>query len=188
MAWLRLTISLHAQRLRIAAQQNRVVNARELDRWIHAHTADQIRLANNARVVLNRIKKQNPRGRGRGSAVIVHRYTKLKDDRAPKRGSISGYMQYVAERRASGDFQRVRPMEASKALSAEWRALSPDEQKVSDSVLPSLHLYISTISLTLTPNLFSQKYNDLASPLRAKFIEDFKRTYPTSRGSRKAKT
>ena len=81
-----------------------------------------IRKANNARLLLKR----------RG----VHgRWLKLQDDRQVK-GTMTAYLFFFVDRRASGDFAHISVQEATKRIAQEWKDLSTEEKQVSDIKYP----------------------------------------------------
>ncbi|KAI9761395.1 MAG: pre-mRNA processing RNA-helicase [Chaenotheca gracillima] len=97
------------------ASQNKVANAARYKEWLKSFSPDQIRIANNARLLLKR----------RGAAKT---YRPLKDDRLVK-GATSSYLQYSIERRRSGDFQGLKISDASKRIGAEWKSMSAAEKE-----------------------------------------------------------
>jgi len=119
---------LHAKQ--VGKHYNHIANERtaarraEYQAWIHSHTPDQIRVANNARAVLRRKLK------GTLKATKYPAYTsKLVDDRAAKKPT-SSFLVFLKERFASGDFKSINVVEAAKLIGNEWKALSANEKKV----------------------------------------------------------
>lgn len=99
------------------ANQNKVANTIALKQWTEAHTPEEIRRANNARLQLKR-KTGKPRG-----------YTPLKDDRIPK-AVTQPYFMFAADRWASGDFKGVKVTDSGTIIRKEFNALSDIERKV----------------------------------------------------------
>ena len=124
LVWTLLTC---AQSLNQTAINNRLLNQRQYSDWIRAHSPDQVRLANNARVRLNRLSSQ----RHSGSKIrFTKRHPLLKDDRQLKR-PLSGFMQYMADRWATGEFAGVPTPDVSRQVGREWKELGEAEKKVS---------------------------------------------------------
>jgi hypothetical protein len=98
--------------------------------WIESHTPDEIRAANRARAALRRRHKQNS-GKGYPSHT-----SKIHDERAVKR-TLSPYMQFSMDRRASGDFKAIGLGDSSKLIGQEWKALSEAEKQVCFQILQS---------------------------------------------------
>ncbi|KAF2653909.1 hypothetical protein K491DRAFT_717649 [Lophiostoma macrostomum CBS 122681] len=89
--------------------------------WVHSHTPDQIRVANNARHQL-KIKLAGKRAKRPA-------YTRpIEDDRYVKQPA-NAYARFLKERWASGDFKSMTVGTASKLLTDEWKALSAGEKK-----------------------------------------------------------
>ena len=88
-----------------------------LRNWVNSHTPEQIRLANNARVLLKKMT-----GRSYGN--------QLQDDRIPKRVR-SEMALFAQDRWASGDLKGVKVTDAAKLLRREFLELSEVERKVS---------------------------------------------------------
>ncbi|EPE31573.1 HMG-box [Glarea lozoyensis ATCC 20868] len=99
------------------ANEAKSANLVEYKKWVQSFTPDQIRLANNARRMLNkRISKPT-------RLVLIH------DDRIPKRPANANGL-FLKDRYASGDFKGIPMGESMKLVMAEWAALPPAEKKV----------------------------------------------------------
>ena len=77
---------------------------------------------------MNRISKE-PKPAGSKIKLVGHASQLLKDSRAPKKEDTP-YIAYGRERWASGDFKDVRAVDASRSISKEWNAMSPDAKRV----------------------------------------------------------
>lgn len=80
---------------------------------------------------LNRLSAQR---HGKSNQRVTRRFPLLRDDRQLKR-PVSGYIQFVADRWATGEFKNTTPAAAASQISRDWKALSESERKVSDSMI-----------------------------------------------------
>lgn len=110
------------------ALQNAKANTDTMKKWIETHTPLEVEVANNARRSLNRIAKE-PKPAGSRNKLVAHSFYLLKDDRRLKRPS-QPYINFVAERWASGDMKDVPLKDAAKSLAAEWKQLSDGRKQV----------------------------------------------------------
>lgn len=99
-----------------------MANTIALKEWTESHTPEQIRLANNARLLLKR-----KTGKTRS-------YSPLKDSRIPKR-AVSGFVLFAADRWASGDFKGVKVGDSAPIIRREYLALSDVDRKVGASTV-----------------------------------------------------
>jgi hypothetical protein len=88
--------------------------------WVHSHTPDEIRIANNARIQLRRQFKDRVSPRG---------LRKIEDDRAPKRPALA-YATFFGDRSVSPDFKTIKVSDRAKLIAQEWKALNAGEKKV----------------------------------------------------------
>ncbi len=102
------------------ANQNKVANEAAYKKWVLSHTVDEIRLANNARMLLKRRLKR-PRA-----------FTPIKDDRLVKRPA-TGYANFFKDRVTSGDLRHMTLAARSRLVAQEWRDLNSSEKKVSNN-------------------------------------------------------
>jgi hypothetical protein len=102
------------------ANEKTAARRAEYQAWIHSHTPEQIRLANNAR---NQLRKKLPDQKSRPAHTA-----KLHDDRAVKK--LSAYNLFLRVRHATGDFKGIKPKEATGLIASEWKSLSAGEKKV----------------------------------------------------------
>lgn len=109
------------QQLKKRAEENKLQNAAIHKAWVESHTVDEIRAANNARHLLKR-KFNYPKS---GARVKL-----IKDDRLPRR-ITPAWPYYVKARWASGDLGNMTAVEASRAISVEWKKMSDAEKEVS---------------------------------------------------------
>lgn len=106
------------------ANEKNVARQTELQAWIHSHTPDQIRIANNARALL-RVKL----ARTLKSKKYPAHTGKLPDDRHVK-PALSPYVLFSKERWGSGDFKSIKITDATKLIANEWKSLSASEKTV----------------------------------------------------------
>ena len=106
----------YTQQYNHKANANKTANQALLKDWINSHTAEQIRLANNARTLLKKLTGKY--------------YLPIQDERNPKRGR-SAVALFVQDRWASGDFKGLNTIDASKLIHNEYLELSKSEQQVS---------------------------------------------------------
>ncbi|KAL9053457.1 MAG: hypothetical protein Q9162_004760 [Coniocarpon cinnabarinum] len=140
------------------AINNRALNTRTYSDWVRSHTPDQIRLANNARARLNRLAGQ----RHSTGYRFTKRYTLLKDDRQLKRPK-SGFMQFMADRWATGEFAGVKVQEASKTMTQDWKNLSESDRKqYNDDAFARKEVYL-TESAELYPSIAEKQQRDRAA-------------------------
>lgn len=99
------------------ANSNKAENETLLRDWVKSYTPEQIRLANNARVLLKKLT-----GKSYGH--------QLQDDRIPKR-LRSEMALFAQDRWASGDLKGVKLTDAAKLLRSEFLELPEGERKVS---------------------------------------------------------
>ncbi|KAF2018820.1 hypothetical protein BU24DRAFT_418374 [Aaosphaeria arxii CBS 175.79] len=102
------------------ANQQTETNRAEYRKWVHSHSPNDIRLANNARLALQK--------KLAGKVKSLSPFAKIEDDRAPKR-SAHPFLRFMQERQASGDFKDIKFTDASTLISKEWAALSASEKK-----------------------------------------------------------
>ncbi|EPQ62655.1 BgtA-21001 [Blumeria graminis f. sp. tritici] len=108
--------SAELEQYRKTAAQNKATNFATLNAWLSHYTPDQIRIANNARRVLNRKY---------GRKIPLAR---IQDPRLPKR-PLGVYVCFVKERFDSGQLVGVPFLTASKMLASEFHALAPAHRK-----------------------------------------------------------
>lgn len=111
-----MATDISSQEYNHKANQNKTENSAAFKKWIESHTPEQIRIANNARMLL---KKRT--GKSHGPA--------LPDERLPKRAR-SDFILFAQERWASGDLKGVKVTDASTLLRKEFLALPESERKV----------------------------------------------------------
>jgi hypothetical protein len=140
------------QRYNHIANRNTVDNANTLKTWIESHTVDQIRLANNARLLLNR-------------KIGKTKHYHLKDDRAPKR-PVTSYSRFVRDRWATGDFKGITLADSSQIINRDWSALSDVARKVS-----SYHSLSSTDLMNL------KEYEAAAELDRQRYKTEYRTVY-----------
>jgi hypothetical protein len=105
------------QRLNHTANENKAANEVALKKWVATHTPDEIRIANNARLALRKLKgKQVPRP--------------IPDDRQPRR-PVHALLFFIKDRYASGDFSNLKARDSMGLIAKEWKALAPAQRKVS---------------------------------------------------------
>ena len=94
-----------------------MTNGSKYREWILTYSPAEINDANKARKALkSRLKSSS--------------FPKLHDERLVT-GPRTAYVNFSAQRHRSGDFAGMSITEASKLISAEWRALSESDKKVS---------------------------------------------------------
>lgn len=108
--------SADLEQYRKTAVKNQATNYATLNAWLSNYTPDQIRIANNARRVLN--KKY-------GRKIPLAR---IQDPRLPKK-PLGIYVCFVKERFESGQLAGVPFLTASKMLASEFHALAPTQRK-----------------------------------------------------------
>lgn len=99
-----------------------MANAAALKEFIESHTPEQIRLANNARLLLKKLT-----GKARG--------LQLQDSRIPKR-TRSPLAIFTQDRWATGDLKGVALVDATRIVRKEFDELSATERKVSAAPTP----------------------------------------------------
>ncbi|SMR44613.1 unnamed protein product [Zymoseptoria tritici ST99CH_3D1] len=112
---------------RTAAEASRA----EYKRWVESHSAEEIRLANNARQQLD---KKYRTDKGKQSAWPL-----IKDERAVTR-PVSAYLHFSNNRQASGDFRNIPVTERVALIAKEWKELSESEKKKYQ------HLYVQDLA------------------------------------------
>ncbi|KAI1383193.1 uncharacterized protein F4822DRAFT_419589 [Hypoxylon trugodes] len=114
--------SSELQRYADVAEQNKRNNSVAYKAWLESHKPQQISSAINARYQLK--KKYNV---PKGQIKTIH------DDRLPKR-PLTSYVLYAKARWASGDFANRPIIEATQAISHEWKSLSSTERQAYDDL------------------------------------------------------
>ncbi|KAK1769779.1 hypothetical protein QBC33DRAFT_531956 [Phialemonium atrogriseum] len=121
--------SSEVEHLQATANQNKLANDAAYKSWVESHSPEEIADANRARKRLKRDFKATSKGL-------------IKDERQPKR-SLSSYLLFVKSRWQSGDLTGQHPVEASKSMSGEWKALSDAErQPFIDGALLDMNRYV----------------------------------------------
>ncbi|KAF4636938.1 hypothetical protein G7Y89_g1145 [Cudoniella acicularis] len=101
------------------ANANKAANDAAFKEWLAGYTPDEIRSANNARVLLRRkLQGKKPQ----------RAYPTLADDRLVKR-SPGAFGLYVSHRMKSGDFKGVDAPARFKLMAQEWKELAPSAKK-----------------------------------------------------------
>ena len=98
------------------ANANKAANQTLLKEWVNSHTAEQIRVANNARTLLKKLTGKY--------------YVPIQDERIPKR-CLTPLAIFIKDRWASGDFKGLKTMDAAKLIRDEFLELPKSEQQVS---------------------------------------------------------
>jgi hypothetical protein len=105
------------------ANQNKAKNEQAYKRWVQSHSPLEIKLANNARRLLNKQAK---------AANKKKHINAIKDDRHVK-SAIGPYTYFYIDRNASGDLNGMTVAERGKLVGREWKALSAAQRKVSEA-------------------------------------------------------
>ncbi|SZF00217.1 unnamed protein product [Blumeria hordei] len=122
------------------AAKNKATNFATLNAWLSHYTPDQIRIANNARRVLNRKY---------GRKIPLAR---IQDPRLPKR-PLGTYVCFVKERFESGQLVGVPFLTASKMLASEFHALTPaHRKKLEDTARIHRQRYIQEFKIAFKRN------------------------------------
>ncbi|KAF2667577.1 hypothetical protein BT63DRAFT_456879 [Microthyrium microscopicum] len=109
------------------AQHNKKENELDSANWILQYTPEQIKEANSARKLLRRrVVQAYPKRKAPTTRNIL--YSKLKDDRQPKR-PLSAWTMYLVERRSGEAFASSTTTEALKLIAKEWKEMSVAEKK-----------------------------------------------------------
>lgn len=106
------------------ATENAQANEAAYKKWVESFSPDEIRVANNARIQLKKLDSADA-----SSRTKQHRYTRIKDHRAPARPR-SAYSLFLQERHASGDFKGISITDAATQVSREFKDLSISDKKV----------------------------------------------------------
>ncbi|ORY06490.1 hypothetical protein BCR34DRAFT_490048 [Clohesyomyces aquaticus] len=148
------------------ANERAVAAQAEYKRWVLSHTPDEIRIANNARLLLRRKLKAAPRA---GKRLHPPNTTKIQDDRQVKR-PLTAYTRFMVERMATGDLKSIGLAQSAKLVANEWKALSASEKKVS--------LYSNSTGHDLQ-NLLTheQKYEDATDAEKQVYLREKEKTY-----------
>jgi hypothetical protein len=117
-------LTLLPQHYNHLANERSAAKRAEYDAWIHTHTPEQIRIANNARSNLKRRLAA-----GQPVKVRSQNLRKLEDDRQVK-APANGWIRFSTERRSSGDFKSISVTDSMKLIAEEWKALSAGEKEV----------------------------------------------------------
>ncbi|TKA77468.1 hypothetical protein B0A49_02351 [Cryomyces minteri] len=106
------------------ANERKAAMEAEYKTWVESHTPDRIRIANNARRHILRLRAaMSAEAKGLSHTRII------KDERQLKR-PISAFTLFHIERFASNDFKGIPHVADAARLSAEeWKALSEGEKK-----------------------------------------------------------
>lgn len=97
------------------ANENKVINAANYKKWVESHTVAEIADACRARRRLIR------------NFGVEVKHPKIIDERMPKRPAVAGWSYYMKAKIGDSPGQSI--VESSKALSEQWKSLSPSEKK-----------------------------------------------------------
>ncbi|KAI1000010.1 hypothetical protein K3495_g8189 [Podosphaera aphanis] len=101
-------------------ESNKAINEKKYQEWVLRYTPDQIRIANNARKLLNKRSKRRV-------------YSLLPDNRRPKR-PLTNFFCYMQERMNSDDMKGHNSTDAVKLIAEEFKSLSPTQRKKFDDM------------------------------------------------------
>lgn len=102
--------------LKLRGEANKVANEIAHKKWVETYTPEQIKSANNARLMLRR------------KTGKTHAFPRIHDARLPKL-PLHTWGQFSTERQRSGDFKGMPVSEAVKRIALEYKALSMAEKK-----------------------------------------------------------
>lgn len=121
-----------------------------LKEWIKSHTPEQIRAANNARLLLKKLTGKNYA-------------SQLQDDRIPKRIRTEQAL-FAQDRWASGDLKGVKVTDAAGLLKKEFLELPESERQV--SAAPG--------TPSNKPTNILQAYRERASADKERYIREYR--------------
>ncbi|OBT60370.1 hypothetical protein VE03_10182, partial [Pseudogymnoascus sp. 23342-1-I1] len=99
------------------ANANKATNDASYEAWLASLSPQQIYDSNHAQQRLKQL-----------GLIRARKHLQIDDPRIPKR-PLSSYIFFVKERYTSGDFKGISPVETTKILAQEYKALSESEKK-----------------------------------------------------------